>query len=286
LKSILGKLPIQSEQAKVLGVGEGKQLSPYLEQCCLRISANVSYANAEADVAAMTGIRVSAKTQQHSVQGCCFAEPIGETEAALEEISVDGGKVRIRTPLAETSVWQDYKAISTNIGAVANFQNNAALIKGANQQPLAATLTCLGDGHDEVWNIVSGIATPEQRREILDWYHLQENLHKVGGSIKRLRQAEALLWQGKVDEAIELFAQLQGKQAQNFCQYLQKHRHRIVNYAYYQAEGICSIGAVAVESTIKQIDRQVQISGAQWNAENVPQVLAQRTAYLNGLFSL
>jgi len=30
----------------------------------------------------------------------------------------------------------------------------------------------------------------------------------------------------------------------------------------------------------------VQISGAQWKAENVPQVLAHRAAYLNGLFSL
>jgi len=34
-----------------------------------------------------------------------------------------------------------------------------------------------------------------ERREILDWYHLMENLHKVGGSLKRLRQAETLLWQ-------------------------------------------------------------------------------------------
>jgi hypothetical protein len=71
----------------------------------------------------------------------------------------------------------------------------------------------------------------------------------------------------------------------NFCLYLEKYRLRIINYDYYQAEGICSIGS-AVESAIKQIDRRVQISGAQWKAEKVPQVLAHRTAYLNGLFSL
>jgi len=40
------------------------------------------------------------------------------------------------------------------------------------------------------------------------------------------------------------------------------------------------------KSCIKQIDRRLQISGAQWNAENVPQVLAHRTAYINDLFSL
>ncbi len=46
---------------------------------------------------------------------------------------------------------------------------------------------------------------------------------------------------------------------------------------------ICSIGSGAVESAVKQIDRRTKISGAQWNIENVPQVLAHRCAYLNGL---
>jgi hypothetical protein len=40
--------------------------------------------------------------------------------------------------------------------------------------------------------------------------------------------------------------------------------------------GLYSIGSGAVESAIKQIGRRVQLSGAQWNRENVPQVLAQR----------
>ena len=64
------------------------------------------------------------------------------------------------------------------------------------------------------------------------------------------------------------------------------HQHRIVNYDYFQAEGLCSIGSGGVESAIKQIDRRIQLSGAQWNAENVPQVLAHRCAYLNGLIGL
>jgi len=41
----------------------------------------------------------------------------------------------------------------------------------------------------------SSTKLPGERREILDWYHNGE-LHKVGGSLKRLRQAETLLWQG------------------------------------------------------------------------------------------
>ena len=72
----------------------------------------------------------------------------------------------------------------------------------------------------------------------------------------------------------------------NFCNYLVKHQHRIVNYQYYQAEEICSIGSGAVESAVKQIGRRIKISGAQWLPENVPQVLAHRCAYLNGLFTI
>lgn len=53
-------------------------------------------------------------------------------------------------------------------------------------------------------------------------------------------------------DAIAAFAECKLKQAQNFCTYLEKPRHRIVNYQYYQAEQICSIGSGAIESTVKQ----------------------------------
>lgn len=166
---------------------------------------------------------------------------------------------------------------------LAEFGQHRGMIEWVNQQPLAAIVTCLGDGHDGVWNAIAELSPKCQRREVLDWFHLVENLHKVGGSIKRLNQAEALLWHGKVTEAQALFSGLRARQAHNFCEYLERHRHRIINYQYYQSEDICSIGSGAIESTIKQIDRRTKISGAQWKAENVPQVLAQRCAYLNRL---
>lgn len=277
----MGKLEITTRQAQKLAVQPYRQLSSHLENCCLRLSANVSYEQAEQDVAYLTGMRVPAKTQQRLVHAQTFALPT--EQEAIAELGVDGGKVRVRTLLGEECQWRDYKTIATDHGLVANFQNNAQLIEWVNAQPLANPLTCLGDGHDGVWNIVAQIATADQRQEILDWYHLNENLHKVGGSLKRLQQAEALLWKGQVDETIALFENCQKKQAENFCKYLRKHRHRIVNYDYFQAEGLCSIGSGAVESAIKQIDRRIQISGAQWNSENVPQVLAHRCSYLNGL---
>ena len=89
------------------------------------------------------------------------------------------------------------------------------------------------------------------------------------------------MWQGKVDETLDLFSSLKKKQARNFCLYLENHRHRIINYDYFQSEEICAIASGAVESTIKQIERRLKISGAQWNLENIPQVLKHRCAYLN-----
>jgi Uma2 family endonuclease len=44
-------IALSQKQGEALGVEVGKKISPYLELCCLRISANVSYANAESDVA-------------------------------------------------------------------------------------------------------------------------------------------------------------------------------------------------------------------------------------------
>jgi hypothetical protein len=94
-----------------------------------------------------------------------------------------------------------------------------------------------------------------------------------------------LLWHGKFDETVDKLQSWQDKDVTNFLVYLNKHKSRIHNYYYFQCEGI-PIGSGAVESLVKQIDRRVQISGAQWKSQNLPQVLRQRCAYLNGYFSL
>jgi len=193
--------------------------------------------------------------------------------------------VRLRTPQGEPCEWRDYKAVNLQEQAIsAFFQDNSSLMAWVNAQPLANPLTCLGDGHDGIWNIYTQIGTSTPRREILDWYHWVENLGKVGGSQQRLDAVEKWLWQGNVDQAIEQFKGWHHERVSTFIAYLNKPRHRIVNYAYDQAEGI-SIGSGAVESTVKQIGQRIKLSGAQWKKDNVPQVLKHCCAYLNGQFS-
>lgn len=276
-------MKITEKQAQRLKVKPRSRWSPYLEKCCLLLSANESYQRAEEDIQVLTGLEVSHGTQQRMVHRQTFEAP--QLKQEVEEISIDGGKVRLRTTRGKPCEWRDYKAVNLHqqvIGAF--FQDKQSLIDWVNQQPSSNPLTCLGDGHPGIWNIFAKIANQEQRQEILDWYHLVENLGKVGGSNQRLDWVEALLWKGDVDGAIQQFSDWKHDKVDRFVNYLNQHRERIINYDYYHSEGV-SIGSGAIESTIKQIGRRIKISGSQWKTENVSQVLRHRCAYLNGSFS-
>lgn len=266
-----------------MNVKSHAQISEHLEICSLLVSANNSYSRSEEDFKTLTGIHISHSTHHRLVHRQEFEEIIYETP--VEVVCIDGGKARIRTPKGQECIWNDYKAVvfeGQGIGAY--FKQNEDLVDWVNRQPLSATFSCIGDGHDGIWNLFQAIALPEKRREILDWFHLVENLYKVGGSNDRLHQVKALLWQGKVDEAIALFSNCKLETVPKFIAYLVKHRSRIPNYRYLQLEGF-TIGSGSVESGIKQIGRRIKISGAQWDAKNVGQVVKHRCAYLNGQFS-
>ena len=90
-------------------------------------------------------------------------------------------KVRLRTPLGKACEWRVYKAVnvhpSSHGGCCVDFVNlheqassgffhdNDSLVSWVNRQPLETPLTCLGDGHDGIWNIYAEIGADEQRRE-------------------------------------------------------------------------------------------------------------------------
>ena len=181
------------------------QISPYLEACCLRISASISYERTAEEVEYLTGMKISKSVQQRLIHKQKFELP--SAEAPVSEVSVDGGNVRVRTLKGEPCSWKGYKAaVLHNRQAIASsFQENESIINWINNQNLAPIITCLGDGHDGVWNIIKEFAPDRERREILDWFHLMENLHKIGGSNQRLFTARSLLWQEKVNETIKLF---------------------------------------------------------------------------------
>ena len=90
-----------------------------------------------------------------------------KVDEEIKELSVDGGKVKLRTPLGEACQWRDYQGISLNKEVkLAVFQDNQSLIDWVNQQPLGSKIACLGDGHDGIWNIIKEIGNKKQRHEI------------------------------------------------------------------------------------------------------------------------
>ena len=211
-----------------------------------------------------------------------------EAKQAVNEACLDGGQVRLRTEeVGKPCEWRDYKAARlSGIYYGATFGRSEELTAWINAQLLTTPLICLGDGHDGIWNLFREIGFPQQRQEILDWFHLKENLYRVGGSLRRLRQAETFLWQGQVESVKHLFEKECPKRARKFLAYLEKHRARLVNYARLQAEYQVSIGSGAVESAVKQIDRRLKLSGAQWRPTHVNAILRLRCTYLNGLLAV
>lgn len=129
IKSIIGKLNLSEKQAYKLKVKSRQRISPYLSECCLRASANVSYENAALDISRYIGIKISAKTQQRLVHRHQF--PQNTCVEEVSEISVDGGKVRLRTESkGESCIWRDYKAVCVHKQTRgAWFQENETLVE-------------------------------------------------------------------------------------------------------------------------------------------------------------
>ena len=106
---------IAARQAEKLNVKPRTQISPYLENCCLLVSANNSYQRSEEDLAVLTGIQISHSAHQRLVHRQAFDEIIALVP--VEAVGVDGGKVILRTPEGEPSIFNDYKAAAKSMNS-------------------------------------------------------------------------------------------------------------------------------------------------------------------------
>lgn len=185
-----------------LGIEPYRRFSPLLEKCCLLLAANESFQDAEKDLKVMTGIEVGHSTYHRQVQKVDTSPP--NVKQKLTEVCLDGGKVRLRSQeKGKSGYWKEYKTGRLQgIYYGAFFQDNLGLTNWVNSQNIGRTLYCLGDGHDGIWNLFSEIADDHIRQEILDWYHLKENLYKIQAPKKFLVDIEAELWHGQVEPAI------------------------------------------------------------------------------------
>ena len=120
--------------------------------------AKVSYAHAESDVAMLTGVRVSAKTQERMVKRSTLPE--STSEESVNELTLDGGMVRVRTPKGKASVWRQYHGIRVNGDGVgmAWYKDPATLLAWVTTLPLVPMIYLLGDGHCGIGSLFEQMA--------------------------------------------------------------------------------------------------------------------------------
>jgi hypothetical protein len=150
----------------------------------------------------------------------------------------------------------------------------------------------LGDGARWIWNLAAEMF--HERREILDWYHVEEH---VGLAAKLIHddpvhadtwreQQLGLLWHGKVAEVIESLEIYLDRPrttaartgARDLLRYFENNRHRM-DYESYRAQGLL-IGSGAVESAVKHVvQHRMKQSGMRWRSPGADAMLALRAIY-------
>lgn len=75
----------------------------------VRLCANESYQNAESELEALTGVKLGHSTLHRLVTRQELHLP--EALQKIPEVSLDGGKVRLRIPRGQECSWRDYKAV-------------------------------------------------------------------------------------------------------------------------------------------------------------------------------
>lgn len=145
---------------------------------------------------------------------------------------------------------------------------------------VADEVILLGDGAAWIWeHVAHALPLWVKRTEILDWYHLCENLAKAcAGNTLLLERFKHAAWVGDVHH---LLAQLRalaqtvtGERARevvNVLNYVQRHSGRM-NYQNRAADGYI-IGSGEIESRCRQLGDRVKASGKSWTEAGLNAVL-------------
>ena len=91
----MGQVTLSQKQGKKLNLRAKTQLSPALEKCCLRLSAQSSYQKTEENLNTLLGIQVSKSSLHRLVQKVEL--PLAQAENKVDSASIDGGKIRVRS---------------------------------------------------------------------------------------------------------------------------------------------------------------------------------------------
>jgi hypothetical protein len=152
-----------------------------------------------------------------------------------------------------------------------------------------AELVVVGDGAAWIWNMCEELFPDAV--QILDFYHLSENIHEYSkilytenevGRKKWVKEILDSITTGKVDEAIKYVEASKPEKIPdrivNLHTYLTNNRERI-DYKYYKEKGYY-IGSGAIESGNKMVIQQrMKQSGMRWSINGGQYIAALRTKH-------
>lgn len=116
VKTCVGEVKISSSQGKKLGLKGKTPISPGLEKCCLRLCAKSSYQQASEDLKTLMGINVGHSTLHRLVQRVEL--PPAQATNKTATVSVDGGKICLRSEETGQGEWRDYKLVNLHSGSL------------------------------------------------------------------------------------------------------------------------------------------------------------------------
>lgn len=158
-------------------------------------------------------------------------------------------------------------------------------------------IALLGDGAEWLWNAMTKCFP--QAREVLDYYHCAEHVHKVaklqyGDTLSAQQWAEATITRLYLDETGYVIGGLKrmqpcttesDKEIKKLINYLTNHRHRL-GYQQCEEDGL-PLGSGGIESANKHICHvRLKRSGAWWLEENGNTMLRLRCALYNDTFDV
>lgn len=158
---------------------------------------------------------------------------------------------------------------------------------------------CIADGAHWIWNLCKELI-PQQRVEILDWYHVVERIGILCAELYPENESERTTsmteivgyfyddkYENVVTKLNQLYTQTKSKELKEkiYLQitYFDNNKERI-HYPVYRKSGY-AIGSGAVESANKYvIQRRLKLPGIRWTNENANNMAHLRTEYINGNF--
>lgn len=303
---------------------EGKHQSIGVRKCIALLGMVEGFQEASKRLKELTGICVSAKEEQLESEEIGVEvglqedaeveslwsegkEILAETTARRLYITADGVIVRVGKEtykefkigcVYETALGRD--AVAGEIRYTGGFYQSCDLGKKLYVLALkrglktAVELIFLGDGSKWIWNI-AGYQFPEAV-QIVDWYHAEERLWKVGRAVygegtsamkKWVKKRLTQLMNGKVEAVISSFSELScsdgdvADEIQSNITYFTNNKDRM-RYNQYKANGY-QIGSGTVESACKHIvSQRLKQAGMTWSIQGADAIIQLRILWKNG----